>query len=469
MPAIHLKVKWEHGSGDLVSYKRAPEDWFLRCRILGTDRYQSQRIPGVTTSEQAQQAACSVYVDLIQPRLLVNNQETTSAGSGGGKSFSINVTTTKNSKSHSRGTEGAINEFLRQLTDQYETEQISWGFWSARYKHIDIHLRTYFKWRGITQTREINPTTFDDYLKFRARTAKSKLTTNSELKSIKAFLRNYLLKHRLIEPDLLLHPNLLPVRKVYESDLTANPAINEDDWRLFTDELHRFVKQGERHTNWRVGYYRNLFWSFCMVMKNTGIRPCELLRLKWKHMEFDTEIEPDGSHREIAHIFLPAPITKTGVAREVPTSGRGGDRLSAWLKYQYEYCEKRGFRKPRMDDLVFGQPHLDWKPPNYYLFNRSWGNIRTEISHLLKGHKYSDKPYTIYSMRSTFIEDRLMDDCDAWLVARWCGHDVKTLMKHYERMNVRSKAKEATRLPYGKTKQVVGYLTMNEKLKSLYS
>jgi hypothetical protein len=61
----------------------------------------------------------------------------------------------------------------------------------------------------------------------------------------------------------------------------------------------------------------------------------------------------------------------------------------------------------------------------------------------------------MYSMRSTFIEDNLLQEggCDVFYLARVCGHDVKILQRHYERIQVRSRASELRQIPYGKREE----------------
>ena len=64
-------------------------------------------------------------------------------------------------------------------------------------------------------------------------------------------------------------------------------------------------------------------------------------------------------------------------------------------------------------------------------------------------------------MRSTFIEDHLIKGTDIFLLARIAGHDVKTLMQSYERMDIRKRAEEITNIGYGKRstdKRVVNLL-----------
>ena len=119
------------------------------------------------------------------------------------------------------------------------------------------------------------------------------------------------------------------------------------------------------------------------------------------------------------------------------------------------------------NDYVFAQIHNEMKPPSQARIRQSWRKIVDQLMDegKLKGHKFSDRKYTLYSMRSTFIEDHLIKGTDIFLLARVCGHSVKTLMDTYERIDIRQRAKELTDLPYGKRKdspQVVNLLGESE-------
>ena len=85
----------------------------------------------------------------------------------------------------------------------------------------------------------------------------------------------------------------------------------------------------------------------------------------------------------------------------------------------------------------------------YSRYKQLWIEIRDVIGKKCKGHVFSDEPYTIYSMRSTFIEDSLLAGKDIFLIAKAAGHDVKTLMKHYERIDPRKRSREMTEFQYG--------------------
>ena len=90
---------------------------------------------------------------------------------------------------------------------------------------------------------------------------------------------------------------------------------------------------------------------------------------------------------------------------------------------------------------------------NYSVFGKSWKKIIDAVTNELKGHKLSERPYSIYSMRSTFIENNLLEGMDIFLLAQICGHSVQMLTKYYERMNIRMRAGEITHINYRKTER----------------
>jgi hypothetical protein len=90
------------------------------------------------------------------------------------------------------------------------------------------------------------------------------------------------------------------------------------------------------------------------------------------------------------------------------------------------------------------------RPYNYSVFGKSWKKIIEAVQADLKGHKFSERKYSIYSMRSTFIENNLIAGMDIFLLARICGHSIQMLTKHYERMDIRKRAEEITYINFGK-------------------
>jgi len=120
------------------------------------------------------------------------------------------------------------------------------------------------------------------------------------------------------------------------------------------------------------------------------------------------------------------------------------------MKFLRDYMEKHNLSwKITGDTPVFANPSNEMKPVHKRRVQISWREV---VDHLgnegkLKGHRYN-----LYSMQAIFIEDHLLKGTDIFLLARIAGHDVKELMKSYERLDIRSRAKEISDFQYGKCK-----------------
>ena len=65
-------------------------------------------------------------------------------------------------------------------------------------------------------------------------------------------------------------------------------------------------------------------------------------------------------------------------------------------------------------------------------------------------NSFSERDYTLYSLRSTFIEDCITDGLDIYLVARLCGNSVEIIQKHYDRHDVLKRADEVQHVVRGR-------------------
>ena len=262
------------------------------------------------------------------------------------------------------------------------------------------------------------------------------------------------------------------------------------------------------YNNWeKHWFYKNMFWHFILLQKLTGMSPEEGLKLKWKNVEIkdvgrissskraeeyeefladykeefgDTmEEEVDGQktmtsttyrdqvidpaawapdkgsmgreERLIAYIYTTR--AKTGASREIPCNA--GSMLKRWMKFVKDHIKSVGIDMHITGDThVFASPYnVDFKPCHYIWCADNWREVRRTLQDKLKGHRFSKHPYTLYSLRSTFIEDHLIKGTDIFLLSRIAGHDVKELQRSYERMDIRFRAKEITNIEYGKKKE----------------
>ena len=414
--------------------------------------------------------------------------------------------------------DNAVNDYLKGQKKRVDAGTFSESSYSHKFycfRHIQAYLKDY---KGFTRTSQINETTFDDYLVYRSGT--TRIVQNRELAVLGEWIKSYLVRHKYISSDLWLKGNFLPKVHVRDVDRMANPAINPDDWKAIVDYVRDkwriqptqidSKKDGlvERTvSDPRTVYWRNMFWHYILFSKNTGMSPEEVLKLKWKNVEIRDvgrisytkmeqdikDVEEEGIGDAIGTVdefydaatggdpnawagenpeqlgreerlvaYITTIRSKTKQPREIPCNQ--GVELRRWIKFLKTFTASVDIDHTFIpNDYVFANPLNEFKPPHQNRIGRTWRLLirQLQAEGKLKGHKFSDKPYTLYSMRSTFIEDHLIKGTDIFLLARIAGHDVKTLMQSYERMDIRKRAEEITNIQYGKRstdKRVVNLL-----------
>lgn len=509
MPSIAEKRKVLDGKGEVCRFKHR-DGFFYREHIKGTTRYNTKKIEGANSIDEAERLAFEAYAVLrkteasIPASILVSSTKKRVGVKDVGKS---NGTKEKTIKLTS-----AIDSYCQWSKELYEQGKLPRNSYSGRMKVMNLHLVSYFHWKGISYSRQIDQDTFLDYELFR-KSAKSIFTIKGEQTVINHFLKKWLRnKGYLNQIDF---DELWTSRKIKESDLTANPAINADDWSIITKTIRKWKVDGADKDK-RCWYWRNLFWNWCLICKNSGARPEELLKLKWSEVDvvdegrysqstLDTWVEwlntnhqsntkateeewdrvlelkqeypqtrtnslleehlTEEHRQELARAEkLVAYITlwsaKTGHFREVPTSA--GREFVRWGKFQKEYLKNH---YPDITitgkDYVFGLPSKEMRPHSYGMYQKYWARLRG-IGDVFKpwkdpwgrkvvGNKFArGKEYTPYSLRTTYIENQLMNDTPIADVAKAAGNSPDVIAKHYSKMDLRKKQEQLTQIPYGK-------------------
>ena len=469
MPSIYIKEKVLDGRGEVVAYKHQQSLFVYREWIKERRAYRSKRLEGATNINDAKALAIEVAFQFARKETPASKKEQTAI----------------DKKLRTQEIEKAITEYLEYQHKRVEAGVIKYGTYEQKDSTLKKTLLPYLNEEGISKTRQINEATFQNYVIYRK--GLKKLTVSKEIVIIKEFLSNWLLKHRLIEPEVVADKTLFPIIKIRQDDLMANPAINAEDWTVINKAISTWVWDGSNNPNHRVHLWRTLFWHYTLIAKNTGARGEELRKLRWKDVEIRDvgrisaskkqdeieELEAEGieviddgnddntawannpealgrEERLIAYVNVTS--GKTGQSREIPTSI--GYAFIRWRDYLNEYYVQHKLGKQASaNDLVFGNVNNDCKSFNSKTFYAAWANIRRKVSNNLKGHKFSKERYTLYSLRSTFVENKLLEGTDLFLLSRICGHDAKVLLKHYERMDIRERAEELTALPFGSKKK----------------
>ena len=515
MPKLLEKRKVLGGRAEIIKYEESPDTWYYREKLPEEKAYRTRKISNVVTQLEAEDAAILIYAQLrsepVIPREerikrddlfeteqpsphLSPNAANHNDGIGGAYLLTDRSKPERSDKFIKRKRKGtdidkAIDEHLTRLSERVEANELKESTFKEHLQTLAVHLKRYFKKEGITKTSQITADTFTNYPLYRK--GCSKLTKNKEARHIKGFVDNYLAKKKLVDVDVVSNKKLVPMVKIRQEDLDANPAINDEDWRKINSWIRNiYLKQGETHPRPSVHYWRYLFWHFTLIMKNSGARPVELLNLRWKDIQIedvgrisqskkreeieeleaegieivgdDFDIDPNAwalnpealgrEERLISHIFIRA--SKTGKQREIPANL--GNAFRRFKEFQERYIEENQLDLSLTPHtLIFGNPHNFYSQYSYATFTSSWHKCMTALDGLLIGHKFSERPYTIYSMRSTFIENGLLSGMDVFLLSRVCGHSVEMLQRHYERIDVKERAEEITKLDYGKKKRQV--------------
>ena len=269
MPAIATKA--DCLKGIVFCYATDTTKYYYREYNSTTQKYQYKIIKGAHTLDDAKEKAIDVFTTFRQ------QEAQAEALSVGGATLTIS-TRHKSETPHSRIIDPLIDHYLKKERERVDAGLIKQGTYDTRAITIGVHLREFLKQRIITRTHQITLTTFDDYQVFRYKC--TKLTRNKEVVDIRHFL-SFLIRNEYLHPKLSKVNALIKRERVFDEDLTANPAINADDWKLITRALRGYITLGAKHSNPKTHYWRTLFHCYCLCLKNTGMRPVELRTLRW--------------------------------------------------------------------------------------------------------------------------------------------------------------------------------------------
>ena len=429
MPKLHSRHKVLDGRAEVLSYERAPDIWFYREKAeVGS--YRTKKIGDCSTAEEAISKALDIYAELRaeipKPR--------------------VKVAATKRSKKVT--IETSIEDHLADQQKRADAKLVGDKYVMNKRYHLR-HLKDYLDSKGIQHVLDISDDTFDDYLIFRSKT--TKVNQSNEVKTISQWLR-WCAKNRMLKADVAAL-KLTPKVSIRSEDLLSNPPISPEDWRIIENHIRKVYVESARHRDRRGQYWRKCFYTFIMVAKNSGMRPKEILNLRWSDISIKDmglrapQSKTDKRRHYVAEISVRK--TKTGEPRQVPANC--GSQLKEWLEYQQWFADqyysegiKRVFNK---DSYVFCNFNSNCEPYGCDLFQRTLRNIYRQLD--LKGHWASNKPYTLYSLRSTYVDDMLLKDTPIATLSMITGHSPQILMKHYSRLDVLRKSRELTKLPIG--------------------
>jgi integrase len=468
------------GRAEVCSYTRAPEKFFLRVFIPEKRGYESLRIEGVSTLEEACSKALDSYLLLSKqekPRKVIEETR----GTSGSEMTSIRRVLITD----------AVQTFLTEQDERVEAGMLKPSTVRQVRNQLRLHFLPYCKETGLLYTKDIKVGCLDKYPVLVK--CSSRNTIRTHIATIGQFL-NSLSRKRLMNPyEASLIGEILPTVKVRQEDKTANPPFRAEDWEIFKRAMKKWREEAEKEErkDSRKIFHRRRMTCFVMLLHQTGMRPDEALNLRWKDLEvvdigrfsetkFREEIEKrdeelyqieqegivdvvwDGeddeemgrTERLISHLRVLH--SKTGQVREVTSnSAQTLGRLRKWTRERVDYLNKKNSRSLEIteDTRMFDNPLSgEWKTQMYNNWTKSWHDLLARCEGL-KGPILSEKPYTIYSLRSSRAQWMLEQGVDLAVATKQLGHSPQMLLSTYSRLPVRERAvKEAAHIEYGRKK-----------------
>ena len=427
MPAIKASIPVEEGIS-VFTYAKGKEGWFVRKWNKHERRYRIKKIEGATTQAEA---LASFYKALVSFEQTQQRKNTKKLPAQEGVTISA-----------------LVDEFV-----ELEAKRVEAGLKddeaAVRRRQSLQRMLTYLEAKGITFPNEIDALTWEDYPIFRKELMKG--TRKTELKDIGAFCRNHLVPRGYLSNEVAMGKHFIPKITITDDELDANPAITPDDYKV----INQFLRiEFQQTNNYKGRYTRRMFYTFVHLLKNSGCRPDEMLNVRRKDVELTNPMRWSESKQKWEDDYklkLHIRKSKTGKKRDVICRSNAGAHLLEFLRFQRAYLDEHYPSVPTPDEgLLFGKPEDFFeKTFAYRYYNELWEKVREGLAGKLQGNKFSERPYTLYSLRSTFIEDSITDGLDVYLVARLCGNSVAVIQKHYDRHDVVKRAQEIQALPLG--------------------
>ena len=461
--AILQKKKVLNGRGIVCELSQTPEVFFYREIIKGTTRYRYIKIEGATSLEEAEAGALDAR-DELQRKLNEEVQVRKELPEPNGKEVLVSKVFNEKTGSNDyrttvvvnsrRGKVRAISEcvydFLKNEEARCEAGLISEKTVKNKREVLTKQFLNYLEDKKVYGTNQITQETFKDYPIWR----KAKLSTRKqELNYFYDFITNYLTGARLISSSIDVS-KLIPKIEVPQTEVDANPPLIEPgNWSKVYRQLSRYRDKAKTYPNHRGYYFAQLFYRWCLIAKNCGLRPdVELNKLRWCDVELENVGRWSKSRNKtvdkwIAIVYVRQ--SKTKRQRSVPTNGVR-EQLEAWKKEQQAYIDKHC---PGVEitntDLIFCNPYNEKRAYSYSRFTKAWSEIMNELEGQLKPYVFSDRNYTIYSMRSTYVCNLIIQGKDIYTTAKLAGHSVAVCERFYAQLDLRLKAKDITNFRYG--------------------
>ena len=299
----------------------------------------------------------------------------------------------------------------------------------------------YRKWRmeegwkmiGLDEKGNIRPGTN------RLRKAPKHSTVNREVTMIQEWC-----KYMLVPEGLVQVPWVIQKAKGQKGEKDANAPFTPSDYTKIQRRFRAWSNEKDL-TRAQKPEWRKVVYLFFLISTNVGWRPdSEGLEFTWDRIKMRKRRTtlPNGEEK-IEHV-VNLRIWDRKNKREREGNFLGGEYFQR-LKdlYLQWHKENPSFHLPNSKSLVFADP-LTGKKLSYTSVYNSYKDVLESL-----GMK---EKYTFYSCRSFHVNERLKEGVEIYTVAKQTGHSMAICNHYYAKLDISSRADEATKRTYGKKK-----------------
>ena len=459
MPTVATKTDVLEGRACVISYTRDVSSFYLRVRVPSKGGYKSRRIDGAETLQQAVAAALDTYLqlgseDAPKPR----------RGQAHGTE----------KRTQNQKIEVWVRNYINNQKELADAGVIKPLTFTNKKQTLIKHILPYCEFAGLAKTTDIKVGSFDRYQTWRSKDNPTALTLKKEA-AVVANLIGFLIKNKLLDAyEAAQKAQIPPKIRIVDSDYSSNPPIrDEEDWKAILTEMRRWIKEGDDHPKPQVKLHRQMFYALLLFLKQTGCRPVEARSLRWSDIEVEDIGRVNSKGERVSRFVTHSRIlaSKTGAIREVTSNSAG--TLARWKKQAQDYLHLKqeknalGYNYEITDnDYVFGLPLPEGvEVTSYNTLNKNWKKLMSKCEGKIKGPLLSERPYTIYSMRSSRAQQLMNEGVDVYLAANQLGHSVAMLEKVYARHHQRRRATtEAAAIEFGRRKADSRLATIEEAI-----
>jgi len=197
--------------------------------------------------------------------------------------------------------------------------------------------------------------------------------------------------------------------------------MTKQEFQLLEEHLR------ERSTNARTKMNRNAYTKLlacCLLIRWTGIRPGEAVRLCWRHVMPKRVTHENGLVERYIRVFIPKEVAKRRRARDIFTTENYGVVRTALTRWRH-VCAHDEWFSDKDDDLIFAQLHDPTLPAVFSPF-------MSQVLHKLGIHTDANGSLlSLYSIRHLYASASIEAGVPIADIALHMGTSIAMIEKTY--------------------------------------